>query len=247
MSYRTDKLGVGTWHTKTSNDNTWGQNWPQVKKFPLIIPDETYECFYQNKQYVWKAAISWSFPCPLQVVSLKLDETYLWHSHNMNPDEVWCRFSSANYSKLAGCQNTPEWLPTKWRQTTWSPVKKTSCIIQCSANPWVVQERRNSSALAMELRLSCTNPSKYGVNFLVTMMYPSKLNSKVYHEMIHTVPWGRTSIPFLQFRLNSNFKESSNCNPNSFLSILVLFLPWKPQRLHNVCIIYCLKFSEYVN
>ena len=25
----------------------------------------------------------------------------------------------------------------------------------------LVQERRNSSALAMELRLSCTNPSKY--------------------------------------------------------------------------------------
>ena len=27
----------------------------------------------------------------------------------------------------------------------------------------LVQERRNSSALAMELRLSCTNPSKYRV------------------------------------------------------------------------------------
>ena len=26
----------------------------------------------------------------------------------------------------------------------------------------LVQERRNSSALAMELRLSCTNPSIYG-------------------------------------------------------------------------------------
>ena len=27
----------------------------------------------------------------------------------------------------------------------------------------LVQERRNSSALAMELRLSCTNPSNYGI------------------------------------------------------------------------------------
>ena len=27
---------------------------------------------------------------------------------------------------------------------------------------WLVQERRNSSALAMDLRLSCTNPSIYG-------------------------------------------------------------------------------------
>ena len=29
----------------------------------------------------------------------------------------------------------------------------------------LVQERRSSSALAMELRLSCTNPSKYAMNF----------------------------------------------------------------------------------
>ena len=30
----------------------------------------------------------------------------------------------------------------------------------------LVQERRNSSALAMELCLSCTNPSKFGLNIL---------------------------------------------------------------------------------
>ena len=38
----------------------------------------------------------------------------------------------------------------------------TNMGIMCSQHPYIdgfVQERRNSSALAMELRLSCTNPS----------------------------------------------------------------------------------------
>ena len=33
----------------------------------------------------------------------------------------------------------------------------------------LVQERRNSSALAMELRLSCTNPSNYGMSSVSVM------------------------------------------------------------------------------
>ena len=45
-----------------------------------------------------------------------------------------------------------------------------TCIPFCKPAAWyskthmdgLVQERRNSSALAMELRLSCTNPSIYG-------------------------------------------------------------------------------------
>ena len=36
---------------------------------------------------------------------------------------------------------------------------------------WLVQERSNSSALALELRLSCTNPSKCGLqNFVEALM-----------------------------------------------------------------------------
>ena len=32
----------------------------------------------------------------------------------------------------------------------------------------LVQERRNSSALAMELRFSCTNPSIWYINVIIT-------------------------------------------------------------------------------
>ena len=35
----------------------------------------------------------------------------------------------------------------------------------------LVQERRNSSALAMELRLSCTNPSKWTIAGLMLFLW----------------------------------------------------------------------------
>ena len=54
-------------------------------------------------------------------------------------------------------------------------------------NPYVnglVQEKRNSSALAMELRFSCTNPSisilYYNFAFTLELMQPNILNSSEY-------------------------------------------------------------------
>ena len=38
---------------------------------------------------------------------------------------------------------------------------------------WLVQERRNSIANALEIRLSCTNPSMYGTASRVTPHFPS--------------------------------------------------------------------------
>ena len=41
-----------------------------------------------------------------------------------------------------------------------SPILVCICLKSIRENDALVQERRNSIALAMELRLSCTNPSK---------------------------------------------------------------------------------------
>ena len=48
----------------------------------------------------------------------------------------------------------------------------------------LVQERRNSSALAMELRLSCTNPSICRSPILLW----GEIDLKIYQSLIHNDP-----------------------------------------------------------
>ena len=69
-----------------------------------------------------------------------------------------------------------QWLQMSWHQTVLShrypewwldnyrhvPFKVPLTL----TNQWVVQERHNSSGLTMELRLSCTNPSKCWLGFI---------------------------------------------------------------------------------
>ena len=49
---------------------------------------------------------------------------------------------------------------------------------------WLVQERRNSSALAMELRLSCTNPSiSIHVHFLINFEKKNAYLKSNFHQI----------------------------------------------------------------
>ena len=52
-----------------------------------------------------------------------------------------------------------QYCPSVSEATLKKPNQNTTTCKQCGQIDGLVQERRNSSALAMELRLSCTNPS----------------------------------------------------------------------------------------
>ena len=60
------------------------------------------------------------------------------------------------------------------RHVLWAMIHSTSCVADMYIDG-LVQERRNSSALAMELRLSCTNPSICNWLTKITSM---KMNAK---------------------------------------------------------------------
>ena len=60
------------------------------------------------------------------------------------------------------------------RYVLWAMIHSTSCVADMYIDG-LVQERRNSSALAMELRLCCTNPS---ICYWLTKVTSMKLNAK---------------------------------------------------------------------
>ena len=53
----------------------------------------------------------------------------------------------------------------------------------------LVQERRNSSALAMELHISCTNPYKYA--FLFTLVKGYVQLSILFVNILHLIPYSQ--------------------------------------------------------
>ena len=86
-------------------------------------------------------------------ISQKKVYIYLFCCHKKASVHSWCMLSDNQY---------PKWYMEQGNLWAWCNNILTNS--QCSTQAQVdglVQERRNSSALAMELRLSCTNLSKY--------------------------------------------------------------------------------------
>ena len=89
----------------------------------------------------------------------------------------------------------------------------------------LVQEKRNSSVLAMELRLSCTNPSKY--SFISSSLKNSNSSFFSYFSLCESSP---VSTILMSIELRGKYRKISNISctksPNLNDSCLVLQLPF---------------------
>ena len=92
----------------------------------------------------------------------------------------------------------------------------------------LVQETRNSSALAMELRLSCTNPSIYGFRLIFTLGSHRYIwVSSSFHKSVRI-----KKSPFLVFLMMSVHPEwCYHSNPFRILNGSLIFADYRP----NIC------------
>ena len=103
-------------------------------------------------------------------------------------------FFDLRLNKRLSKQSRSWWFETLslplWRHCNEAPKTNDDQIHQCVyVSPWgpyidgLVQERRNSSALAMELRLFCTNPSIYS-HGIISVWISNRMLTKLWYEIL---------------------------------------------------------------
>ena len=110
----------------------------------------------------------------------------------------------------------------------------------------LVQERRNSSALAMELRLFCTYPSTYSIEkqltyILETVVFSDQLNQIQKNKHVHTVE----PVKWDQIKHTKTY-TAHNLPGVILMKSYLLFLAWKTNCLElplNLAVVYTLSIT----